>query len=197
MPPVETDLDLATLGRRVRDLRTAQSMTLATLAAAADLSVSMLSSVERGEKAPTILVLHRIALALGVSIGRLVADDSPVAVHVLPGDQQIVLAGPGGWTRRIVSPVVAGVEFEMMETTVPPRTDAGDFSPHAKGHQEYLFVLEGTLTLTLDNVDYVVEAGDSIHYEGNVRHAYRNDGTQPCRFVLAMLSANPSKTEPV
>ncbi|NQW10125.1 MAG: helix-turn-helix transcriptional regulator [Alphaproteobacteria bacterium] len=189
MPAVETELDLVALGHRVRALRSAQSMTLASLATAAKLSVSMLSSVERGEKAPTIVVLHRIALALDVSIGRLVVDDSSVPVHVLPSNQQVVLPGPGGWTRRIVSPVVPDIEFEMMETTVPPRMDAGVFDPHADDFHEYLYVLEGTLTLTLDRVEHVLEAGDAIHYEGNCRHAYRNNGTQPCRFVLAMFSA--------
>src|SRR3546814_10416244 len=59
--PVDGGLDLRAIGDRVRTLRKAQGDTLATLAARAGLSVSMLSAVERGAQAATVLVLHRIA----------------------------------------------------------------------------------------------------------------------------------------
>lgn len=185
-PPVDGDLDLRAIGDRVRALRKARGDTLATLAARADLSVSMLSAVERGEKAATVLVLHRIAGALGSTIARLVEDETPVRATVLTHDRQVVIPGEGGWTRRIVSPVVPGIEFEMMQTTLPPGVDAGEYGPHPAGSHEYLLVLEGVLTLTLDGVAHRLSASDAIHHDGNCRHGYRNDGTTTCRYVLAM-----------
>lgn len=187
IPPVDGDLDLSAIGERVRALRKAQGDTLATLAARAELSVSMLSAVERGEKAATVLVLHRIAGALGTTIARLVEDESPVRAIVLRHDRQVVIPGEGGWTRRIVSPVVPGIEFEMMQTTLPPGVDAGEYGPHPVGSHEYLLVLEGVLTLTLDGVEHRLAAGDSIHHDGHCRHGYRNDGDTTCRYVLAMF----------
>ena len=41
--------------------------------------------------------------------------------------------GPAGWERRILSPVLPGVEFEFMRTTIGPGVDAGEFAPHARG----------------------------------------------------------------
>lgn len=185
-PPVDGDLDLRAVGDRVRALRKARGDTLATLAARADLSVSMLSAVERGEKAATVLVLHRIASALGTTIARLVEDETPVRATLLPRDRQVVIPGEGGWHRRIVSPVVPGIEFEMMQTTLPPGVDAGEYGPHPPGSHEYLLVLEGVLTLTLDGIPHRLAAGDAIHHDGHCRHGYRNDGDTLCRYVLAM-----------
>lgn len=185
-PAVDGDLDLRAIGDRVRGLRKARGDTLATLAARADLSVSMLSAVERGEKAATVLVLHRIAGALDTTIARLVEDESPVRVTVLRRDRQAVIPGEDGWTRRIVSSVVPGIEFEMMVTTLPPGIDAGQFGPHPAGSHEYLLVLEGELTLSLDGLEHRLAAGDAIHHEGHCRHGYRNDGSVQCRYVLAM-----------
>lgn len=186
IPAVDGDLDLRAIGERVRTLRKARGDTLATLATRADLSVSMLSAVERGEKAATVLVLHRIAGALATSIARLVEEETPVRATVLRHDRQAVIPGEGGWTRRIVSPVVPGIEFEMMVTTLPPGTDAGVYGPHPAGSHEYLLVLDGVLTLTLDGVEHRLAAGDAIHHDGHCRHGYRNDGDGVCRYVLAM-----------
>ena len=185
-PAVDADLDLRAIGDRVRGLRKARGDTLATLAARAELSVSMLSAVERGEKAATVLVLHRIAGALDTTIARLVEEESPVRVTVLRRDRQTVIPGEGGWTRRIVSPVVPGIELEMMVTTLPPGVDAGEYGPHPAGSHEYLLVLEGELTLSLDGAEHRLAAGDAIHHDGHCRHGYRNAGDVPCRYVLAM-----------
>ncbi|MEQ8398463.1 XRE family transcriptional regulator [Thalassobaculum sp.] len=187
LSPVDGDLDLRAIGNRVRALRKGRGDTLANLAARADLSVSMLSAVERGEKAATVLVLHRIAGALGSTIARLVEDETPVRATVLRHDRQIVIPGEGGWTRRIVSPVVPGIEFEMMQTTLPPGVNAGEYGPHQADSQEYLLVLEGELTLTLDGTEHRLAAGDAIHHDGQCRHGYRNDGPVTCRYVLAMF----------
>src|SRR3979411_481183 len=67
-------MDLVALGQRVQGLRAGRGMTLHELAEASGVSVSMLSSVERGVKAPTVVVLDRIAHGLGVRIGALVAE---------------------------------------------------------------------------------------------------------------------------
>ena len=184
-------LDLAALGRRIRAMRKDQSLTLAELAGQAEISVSMLSSVERGEKAATVLVLHRIATGLSTSIARLVEDESPARAVVLRRGDQVVVPGPGAWTRRILSPVIPGVEFEMMQTTVPPGVDTGTYGPHPAGSHEYLMVEAGTLTLTLDHETYRLAAGDSIYYDGACRHGYRNDGEETCRYVLAMMVRRP------
>src|SRR5450432_1286526 len=52
-------IDLGELGARIQALRRDRGLTLQELAEAAPVSASMLSSVERGQKAPTIVVLAR------------------------------------------------------------------------------------------------------------------------------------------
>ena len=86
----------------------------------------MLSAVERGAKAPTVLVLDRIATGLGTSIARLLGEERSARVVVLRRQDQDVGRDPSGWERRILSPVLRGVEFEFMRTTIAPRVDAGE-----------------------------------------------------------------------
>ncbi len=143
-------LDLATLGERIRRERDRRRLSLNELAARAGVSRSMLSAVERGAKAPTVLVLDRIATGLDTSIARLLGQERAGRVVVLRHDEQDVARDRAGWERRVLSPVLPGVEFELMRTTIDAGVDAGAFSPHAPGSREYLAVERGTLRLTLD-----------------------------------------------
>src|SRR2546422_10201339 len=67
-------VDIVVLGSRIQAERTERGLTLQTLADRSGVSVSMLSSVERGAKAPTIVVLDRIADGLGVPLTRLLTE---------------------------------------------------------------------------------------------------------------------------
>jgi transcriptional regulator with XRE-family HTH domain len=183
-------LEVAELGARVRTERLRRFLALDAVAARAGVSRSMLSAVERGNKIPTVLVLDRIATALDTSIARLLGEERPARVVVLRRDEQDVARDPRGWERRILSPVLPGVEFELMRTTIGPGVDAGLFAPHAPGSREYLAMERGTLELTLDRVAYRLRAGDSVYYAGDCAHRFRNPGREPCVYYLAMeLSA--------
>ena len=131
-------LDLAGLGARVRAERRRRGLSLQELEARTGVSRSMLSEVERGGKAPTVLVLDRIATGLDTSIARLLGEERAARVVVLRRDEQHAAQDPSGWERRILSPVLPGVEFELMRTTIQAGVDAGEFSPHAPGTREYL-----------------------------------------------------------
>jgi uncharacterized cupin superfamily protein len=156
----------------------------------------MISEVERGTKAATILVLDRIATGLETSLARLLASEMKSRIHVLRCSAQSVVQDRSGWERRILSPVLTVVEFEFMRTTLSPGVDAGTFLPHARGSREYVAIEKGVLDLTLDGVLYRLETGDSIYYDGDCLHGFRNSGRTTCVYYLAMdVSGDPAGTQ--
>jgi transcriptional regulator with XRE-family HTH domain len=177
---------LAGLGRRVQSERTRRGLSLEALSERARVSRSMVSAIERGAKAPTVVLLDRIATALDTSLSRLMEPEERASVIVLRHDDQVVARDPSGWQRRILSPVLPGVEFELMRTTLEPGVDAGVFLAHAKGSREYVAVEKGSLLLTLDGTQHRLDAGDSIYYDGECEHGFANPGRRPCVYYLAM-----------
>src|ERR1051326_3603776 len=147
-------LEMTELGERIRLERLRRRLSLEELAERAGVSSSMLSAVERGEKVPTILVLDRIATGLETSIARLLDDEQAARVIVLRAGEHKVARDASGWERRILSPVLPGIEFELMRTSIPAGVDAGVFAPHAPGSREYVAVERGVLLLTLDDTAY-------------------------------------------
>src|SRR6202165_2067769 len=113
-----TGLQLAALGGRIRNESTRRSLSLEALARKARVSRSMLSAVERGEKAPSVLILDQIATGLGTSIARLLASEREGRVVIIRAAEQDRAVDPSGWERRILSPVLPKVEFEFMRTTL-------------------------------------------------------------------------------
>ena len=177
---------IAVLGARLREERIARGFSLDVLAVKAGVSRSMLSEVERGAKVPSVLVLDRIATALDTSIGRLLDIERAASVVMIRRSEQHVAKEASGWERRILSPVLPGVEFEFMRTTIGAHVDAGEFAPHARGSREYLAMESGILLLTIDGVDYKLNAGDSIYYAGDCVHAFKNPAVKPCIYYMAM-----------
>ncbi|MBU8819670.1 helix-turn-helix domain-containing protein [Mycolicibacterium goodii] len=180
---------MATVGARIRQLRRDRGLSLDDLATMSAVSRSMLSSVELGQKAPTVLVIDRIAGALGVNVSRLLAaEEKPAPVVLLTRDAQQIVSEQSGWHRRIVSPVVHGCEFELGRVEFEAHVDAGTFAPHRPGWTEYVVVERGRLEVTLNHTDaYLLQTGDSLYFESDVVHAFRNPAKAVAVAYVGML----------
>ncbi len=76
-PQSESEGDALTLGRRVRERRTALGLTLDQLAAAVDRAPSQLSAIENGKREPRLPLLRALASALDVTVDELLLDEAP------------------------------------------------------------------------------------------------------------------------
>jgi transcriptional regulator with XRE-family HTH domain len=187
-------MDLEALGRRITDARLQRRTTMKALAERAGVSASMLWSVERGRKAPTVVVLDRIARALGTPLAALLDPGDVPRVIVRRAGEQDVAEAPDGWRRTIVTPVVPGVNFEWVRTELPPGAAPGEYPAYAAGSHEYVVVEAGRLRLTLAGDDgdaYELAAGDSIYFAADVAHAYANPWDEPCSYHVAALIMRP------
>jgi predicted transcriptional regulator/DNA-binding XRE family transcriptional regulator len=71
----DEEVDSLTIGRRIRQLRTARGMTLDELASAVDRVPSQLSMIETGKREPKLTLLRSIARALGTSLDALLESE--------------------------------------------------------------------------------------------------------------------------
>lgn len=188
-------IELGELGARIQALRRDRGLTLHELAEAAAVSASMLSSVERGRKAPTIVVLARIADGLAVPLDQLIAGGGS-RVIIRRAGQQDVIDEPAGWRREILTPVIPGVNFEWIRTTLPPGVDPGPFPAYAPGSHEFVLVDSGTLRLTIGPEDFTLHAGDSAYFPADTVHRYASLSSGPCVYYVAALIMRPRGNRP-
>jgi len=184
-------VDVVVLGERIRRIRLERGLTLQRLADHAGVSVSMLSSVERGAKAPTVVVLDKIATGLRARLVDLLAGQTDRRVIVRRAGEQDVVDEPGGWRRTILTPVVPGLNFELIRSTLPPGCAPAGYPAYATGSHEFIAVEAGTLRLTIDDSTVELAGGDSVYFAADAAHRYANPASTPCTYYVAALIMRP------
>lgn len=184
---VAAEEHLAELGGRIRSLRAEQGLTLQAVADRTGLSSSMVSMVERGRTSPSIGTLVAIASALGVHMADLfeLDVDGPRDVVQRGTDHQVVETANGVLRRLVQVDPRRGLELVVNEYA-PGTASAVQVTHH--GGYEYGYVLEGILTVELQNSEYHLEPGDSIAFESTRPHRIVNGGSGCARAVWVNLS---------
>ncbi len=184
---VAAEEHLAEIGGRIRSLRAEQGLTLQAVADRTGLSSSMVSMVERGRTSPSIGTLVAIASALGVHMAELfeLDVDGPRDVVQRSSDHQVVETANGVLRRLVQVDPRRGLELVVNEYA--PGTASAVQVTHHGGH-EYGYVLEGVLTVELQNSEYHLQPGDSIAFESTRPHRIVNGGPGCARAVWVNLS---------
>lgn len=187
------DLD-AFLAARVRDLRHERDLTLEQLAALSGVSRSMISLIERQETSPTAAVLNKLADALGISLPALFAgnaadaDPDPVSRRA---DQQVWTDPASGYARRQLSPASVDSPLELVEVTFPAgETVVFDNPVRRFDVQQQVWVIKGAMDITHDDRSWTLHVGDCMAMTLGDRITFHNPGSQPARYLLALVRGN-------
>jgi XRE family transcriptional regulator, regulator of sulfur utilization len=179
------------IGPVIRQTRTARGMTLDQLAAASNVSKSMLSQIERRQANPTFAVLWSITRALGIAI----SDLSAAGAALEPAGKIEVLrhvgvpqttSRDGGCTLRILSPPHLAGEMEWYDMSFEPG-GVLDSPPHARGAFEHLTALEGVLDVTSGGDTQRISDGEVARYPADIPHRIINAGPKRARALLVLI----------
>jgi len=183
------------IGQKLRALRLRRSMGLTQLGQRTGLSPALLSKIENGKLVPTIPTLLRIATVFDVTLDhffqnehrrRIICitrkhDRDKAPEHRLDGDGYTLVRLDLGLGDRKFQPYLA--EFRVNQPQ--------DGRPHMHQGFEFVHVLSGALELMIGSDKNVLETGDSVYFDSNLRHAYRSLGDAPC--VALMVLAYPER----
>lgn len=179
------EVGAAELGRRVaeslRQRRKARQMSLDDLARASGVSRAALSQIETCKSNPTVGVLWKIAVGLGVPFSELIGEKNPQALVLRRDDVQLLRSADGRFQSRPLSPAGASPFVELYELRLAARsTHTAD--AHAPGTRELLVVLSGQLTLHVGHEVHELSAGDSVAFVADQAHSYENTGSSEARY---------------
>lgn len=188
------------LGNAIREARTRRGMSLRAVAAAADVSPSLLSQVENGKTHPSVSTLYAIVNVLGVSLDDVLGVTREAPPVVDTGARLTITAAPV--QRSEDNPRIDmenGVTWErlavdgtgMVDALLVTYASGGSSSIENKlmRHSgiEYGFLLEGELTLRLDFDEYTLRAGDSLCFDSLRPHLYENRTDTPARGIWFVI----------
>lgn len=179
--PVESSLEsnaLERIGRRVRELRQHQAMSMSTLSARSNLGRGTLVELERAGRTPNLDTLMRVASALDVTLGALVEDQSPPALT--PAG---VVDPETGDAMPLARWSLPNAQAEVFRLRLEPR--AQRVRPYPRGSRGYLTVLTGTVRAGSAATPRTASAGGQIAFAADQPHVYEAVGG-PAECVLVV-----------
>jgi transcriptional regulator with XRE-family HTH domain len=170
------------VGRKVKAARTGKGLRLKELAARSGLSESLISKVENDKTTPSLLTLHRIAGALDTNISWLFNDGAEESSPVLRASERRAIRTDRerATTENFVPFGGSHLMQAFLITLHPGGTSLGTRS-HAG--EEFGYVMEGELELTVSGKSYRLKPGDSFNFRSERSHAYRNPTKKDVRIV--------------
>jgi transcriptional regulator with XRE-family HTH domain len=177
---------------RVRTLRSELGLSLDALAARSGVSRSALSLIERAESSATAVVLDRLAAGLGVPLVSLfgAAGDTAGAQPLSRRADQPVWRDPGsGYLRRSISPPGFASPIQIVEVTFPAGARvAYETGPRDHAAHQQVWVLDGTLELTVGRVSHRLETGDCLAHRLDEPTAFHNPTRKAARYAVVVVA---------
>ena len=171
--------ELDQVGPRLRAARREHGWTLDDLAARAGMSASTLSRLESGKRQASLELLLPLTRRLGIRIDDLLANEA--------GDPRVRRA-PTKRNGMVVAPLTLDDSpVQTFKITFPPRATTPD--PRVHDGFEWFYVLSGSIRLTLDGVEHVIERGEAAEFSTHVPHSISASADGPAE-VLSIFSAS-------
>lgn len=180
------------LGARLKRERISQGISVRDLAARTRLGANSVVRMEAGNNCRPVNLV-KVCEALGIHLDRLAAIESSdvAAVHRAQDHAWSELDdyGPGGEPNRnplvlLGSRLPAG---KLLPTLI--RVNAPSLSRSHPG-EEFVYVLEGSVKITIAGVPHTLSEGDSIDFWGTEAHFYEPAGDADA--LILSVRVNPS-----
>ncbi|KKD08804.1 helix-turn-helix domain-containing protein [Streptomyces sp. WM6386] len=178
----------ARLGARLAELRAERGWSLGELAERSGVSRSTLSRAERAEISPTASLLNRLCGVYGRTMSQLLSEvEAEPALLVRAVEQPVWEDRASGFLRRSVSPPHTGLRGELVEGRLAAGADIAYDRPPVPGLEQHIWVLEGALDVTAQDVEHHLDTGDCLRLRVWGPTRFRCPGSEPVRYALAVV----------
>lgn len=194
--------ELPGIAPRLRDLRRNRGLTLETAARRADLSPAHLSRLETGRRQPSLPMLLGLARIYGTTVSELLGEIPPERDAIIRGGPFAAASGgasggaagafPGGseadgWMYQQAGG--PGRAMQALRVLVPHGAQSDLVRVHPG--EEWLYVLDGRLRVSLGESVHDLGPGDSAHFDSLTPHriAALDSGGAGLLFVHTLLQS--------
>jgi DNA-binding transcriptional MerR regulator len=166
------------IGMHLRQMRLRRGLALAHVAKRVGISVGFLSALERSNMSASVSTLRKLARFYKTNILDFF-DAAESNTRLVPSDKRKVLeAGPGvrmellAWGNTVMEPHLFRIS---------PRAGSGESYTH--DGEEFLYVLQGKLHISVAEMEYRLKPGDSFYFESATPHRWFNPGRTETRVL--------------
>lgn len=166
--------DVDDVGKRIKTLREERNISIEALSDLTGFDVSRLENIESGQEKPQLGTVMKLSKALDSAVGRLVSGMGTKLYSITRKDERKSVSRSSSSTGKknvysymSLAPEVQGRHMEALIVQLE-KTEESEVSIH--NGEEFIFVLEGVVNLTIGKDAYELEPGDSAYYLSTTSH---------------------------
>jgi mannose-6-phosphate isomerase-like protein (cupin superfamily)/DNA-binding XRE family transcriptional regulator len=167
---------------RIKELREVLEISVMDMAGDIDIPYDTYLKYESGELDIPISALYRIAHRLGTDPTVLITGEDPRM-----DTASVCRAGAGVRVERFPGYEFSSLAFNFKDRTMEPLLvyldpEKESAAPVTHGGQEFNYVVEGTVKVSVGSREYILHPGDSLYFNASLPHAQSAMGV-PSRFI--------------
>jgi len=178
------------LGVQIRLLRRKQDLSVADLAAAAGISLGMLSKIENGLISPSLTTLNALASALSVPISSLFASaEERQDCSFVPAGRGVTIERRGtkaGHTYQLLGHLPRG-DVVVEPYLITLEEGALPYTSFSHAGVEIIHMLEGEMTYQHGSASYHLDPGDTLMFDSGARHGPEELVKHPMRYLSIII----------
>lgn len=182
------------IGEAIKTVREEKGFSLEEVAARTTTSVEYLEKIESGKVFPSLGLIVRFSELFEVSVGEIFRDDADSPFCIVRRDAGAAISRfasndgkTTGYRYKGLGQQKKNRQMEPFLVTLLPN-EAHKVEPNEHIGEEFIFVLEGRVKVTLLGHTDTLNPGDSIYYDSTLPHTVACDGEEAAT-ILAVIYA--------
>lgn len=167
------------IGKKLKELRLQNDLTLDDLASRSELTKGFLSQVERNLTTPSIATLADILESLGTNLSEFFHEEEET--QIVFSKQDFFEDVQSDYTIEWVIPNAQKNEMEPILLTLHSHKCSQELSAHHG--EEFGYVLKGNVTLIRGNKKYKLKAQETFYLDGSKSHYLYNHGSGDAKVL--------------
>ena len=181
------------IGVKIKVLRRAKKLTLQDVANETGFSTALISQIENNNVSPPIATLSRIANFLDVKIGHFFSEnEEECPFEVLRGNERTVIpkvvskdGTDHGYFFESLSVRKKNKRMDPFLLTLNDKVTNTDTYSH--NGEEFIFVMKGSAELLLNDQRIVLNEGDSVYFDANLKHRLLSSGRDEVKVMVVVM----------
>lgn len=180
------------IAQRIRYLREMAGYSEQETADEVGISLEEYLRYESGQEDISIGFLSKLSALYHVELSNFLTGEDPRLSRytVVRHGKGVEVERVQGYQYKSLAHNFVGKTVEPFLVSIPPDSP-GNINRHPG--QEFDFVTEGVLSITLDGQEVILYAGDSIYFDSTIEHALKCRGETTVSFIAVVIPPIPAQ----
>ena len=170
------------VGKKIKQFRTLQKMTLENVANETGLSVERLKKIEAGKEIPPVGALLQITRSLQIDSAEFLKEQSE---DKLTDRVKAYTKRTSNYAYTTLTPGAENKHLKAFRVSIEPLADHEGVGYQHEG-EEFVYVLAGQVEITVGDHLNQLGTGDSLHFNSGISHNLRNVGESVAELIVVI-----------